>query len=88
MRTCVDRRCELASVLLATALLIGCVSGPAVVLAPDPCEPLTDEQLDELQMMATAGDYPKVDAVVSAYEQHCCEDDALAGRDVSHCEED
>jgi hypothetical protein len=39
--------------------------------------------------MVARGAYPGVAEMIGDYEQHCCEDDALAKRPVEpHCEED
>lgn len=38
--------------------------------------------------MIVRGDYRGVQEIVADYEQVCCENDALAGRDTSHCEEE
>lgn len=40
-----------------------------------------------LEKMVLSEDYPGVESIVSAYEQHCCEDDALAGRSSALCDE-
>jgi hypothetical protein len=51
-----------------------------VLVVPEPCEIPTDEQVSDHVLMITRGDYPGVDAMLSAYEYHCCQDDALAKR--------
>lgn len=78
-------KCGLA-MLLGLVLLPGCAHG-VVVLAPDPCKAMTDEQLLELGNQIWVEVFPGVIEIVEDYEQHCCEDDALAGRDTSHCME-
>lgn len=86
-RTSVARRCAAGSALLALAFSLGCARERVVLLAPDPCEPITEAQDADLELMILIGSHPHVEAYVSAYEQHCCEDDALAGRDTSICDE-
>ncbi len=51
------------------------------LLTADPCEVLSEEQEAELLLLVLSGDYPAVEEIVSAYEYHCCIDDAMAGRD-------
>ena len=66
----------------------GCRSG-VVLVVPEPCVPPTAEQVANLALMYVDGSYPGVEAIVSEYEQHCCEDDALAKRPMEpHCESD
>ena len=57
-----------------------CAHSAPVVSRPEPCEALTEAQLAELEVMVERGDYPEVQGIISAYEFHCEEDDALAGR--------
>lgn len=61
--------------------LISCAHSAPVLVGPDPCEAMTAAELDDLAAMLEAGDYPGVASIVSAYEQHCREDDCLVDRE-------
>lgn len=81
-------RLQLMRVLVVALVVvnwsIGCESVP-VLVAPDRCEDLTYAQLDDLEAMVIAGDYPGVEEIVSAYEHHCCVDDMISGRGSEFC---
>ena len=81
-----DRGWLVALALVGAFSLSGCKHG-VVLVVPDPCVPPTAEQVMELTLMHVNGNYPGVEAIVAEYEQHCCEDDALADRPIEpHCE--
>ncbi len=78
-------RCVLAGWLAASSFSIGCAHAP-VVLVPDPCVALDDDQLRELGEMIAIGVYPHVVRIVSQFELHCCLDDALGEEETPQCD--
>ncbi len=69
-----------SGVAVASLGLSSCGHSGVVLVGPDECEALTDRQLLQLEAMIATGDYPAVVEIVSAYDQHCREDDALMER--------
>ena len=77
------RTAKLASVLMVAGLaLISCAHSAPVLVGPAPCEAMTEAQLSELEYLIEDGSLPGIVEVISAYEQHCREDDALMDREI------
>lgn len=75
------------ALLVASLVTISCAHSAPVLVGPDPCEALTMDQIVDLQEMIRADAYPGVEEIVSAFDQHCREDDCLMGRgDPAWCE--
>ena len=71
---------RLLALLVASAAASSCAPSRIVLLAPEPCEAPSQEQIDDLARMIERGEYPGVEEILSAYEIHCREDDALSDR--------
>ena len=88
MRKSVKLICVLPVVLL-TVWLSGCVGAGAVLVTPDPCKDYTDAMIEVVELWSQldceGADCPAAMHIHLDYETHCCEDDALSGRDTSHC---
>lgn len=74
----VVRRLALAAAAVAALSCASVVAGPG---SPEPCEADTDEELEDLERMILAGDYPGVESIVSKLELYCTEMDAVADRE-------
>lgn len=60
--------------------LLSCSHSGVLLVGPDRCEGISERQAAALTRMIEGGEYPEVEEVISAYDAHCREDDALMDR--------
>lgn len=74
--------------VLGTGLLccVGCAHAPVLVV-PEPAPTFSLEEVEDYAQLEASGDYPGVVSMVRKFMDVACDNDALAGRDTSHCDQ-
>ena len=71
---------------LGTVILccVGCVHAP-VRIVPEPSPTFSLEEVEDYARLEASGDYPGVVSMMRRWMDYACDNDALAGRDTSAC---